>query len=128
MTQSDPNLSPTKRALLALTDLQAKLDAIEQAQHEPIAIIGMGCRFPGGAETPEAFWSLLQQKTDAITEVPGDRWSIQCYHHPDPDHPGTMVSRCGGIVPPLSDVDAPFFRLSPREAMTLDPQQRLMLE
>ena len=120
--------SPAKRALLALKTLQAKLDAIEQANHEPIAVVGMGCRFPGGVETPEAFWTLLQRGTDAITEVPSDRWSMDAYHSTDSDAPGKMASRYGGFAPHLHDFDAPFFRISPREALTLDPQQRLLLE
>lgn len=125
---SDSNLSPTKRALLALKQLQAKLDALDYAQHEPIAIVGMGCRLPGGADSPESFWSMLLQQTDAITEVPGDRWPADAYYSPDPEAPGKMVTRCGGFVPHLYDFDAAFFRLSPREALTLDPQQRLLLE
>ncbi len=125
---SDPDLSPTKRALIALKQLQAKLDTLEAAQHEPIAIVGMSCRFPGGVETPDAFWTLLEQQTDAITEVPGDRWPIEDYYSPDRDAPGKMVSRHGGFVPHLYDFDAPFFRIAPREAIALDPQQRLWLE
>jgi len=124
----DPTLSPTKRALLALKKLQAKVDAMEAAQHEPIAIVGMSCRFPGGADTPTALWQLLQRKTDAIAEVPPDRWPIDDYHHLDPDAPGKMVARCGGFLSSLYDFDAAFFRLSPREALSLDPQQRLALE
>ncbi|MGF1512622.1 MAG: beta-ketoacyl synthase N-terminal-like domain-containing protein [Elainellaceae cyanobacterium] len=125
---SDPTLSPTKRALLALNQLQAKLDALEAAQHEPIAIIGMSCRFPGNVETPDAFRKLLDQQADAITEVPSDRWPMGDYHSADPDAPGKMVSRYGGFVPHLYDFDAPFFRIAPREAIALDPQQRLWLE
>ena len=73
MTRStDPieNLSPVKRALLAVRELQAKLDALEQARREPIAIVGLGCRFPGGADSPEAFWALLRDGVDAVREVP----------------------------------------------------------
>ena len=127
-TNSPDNLSPTKRALLAIQDLQAKLDAIEQARHEPIAIVGMSCRLPGDVETPEAFWTLLERQVDAISEVPGDRWPIDAYHNADLDAPGKMISRYGGFVPHLYDFDAPFFRIAPREAVTLDPQQRLLLE
>lgn len=125
---SDNNLSPTKRALMALKHLQAKLDALEQAQHEPIAIVGMGCRFPGGADDPVAFWRLLQRKADAITEVPKDRWDIERFHSSDLAAPGKMLARQGGFVSNLYDFDAPFFHISPREALTLDPQQRLLLE
>ncbi|MGB3789465.1 MAG: beta-ketoacyl synthase N-terminal-like domain-containing protein [Phormidesmis sp.] len=128
MDPSQSALSPTKRALLALKTLQAKLDALEQAQHEPIAIIGMSCRFPGGANSPAAFWKLLQKKTDAISEVPADRWHNDKYYDSDPSMPGKTVSRSGGFIANLYDFDASFFRISPREAITLDPQQRLALE
>jgi acyl transferase domain-containing protein len=122
------DLSPTKRALLALQQLQAKVDALEAAQREPIAIVGMGCRFPGEVENPSDFWQLLRQQKDAITEIPDDRWDLSKYYHPDPNHPGTMHSRLGGFLPHLLEFDAPFFRIAPREAISLDPQQRLLLE
>lgn len=128
MSSANANLSTTKQALLKIQQLQAKLDALENAKNEPIAIVGMSCRFPGDATSPEAFWNLLEQKTDAITEVPEDRWSIDDYYNSDPNIPGKMISRCGGFVPHLYDFDASFFGISPREAITLDPQQRLLLE
>ena len=121
-------LSPTKRALLALKTLQAKLDMLEHARHEPIAIVGMSCRFPGDVDSPDSFWKLLQRKTDAISEVPTDRWQVDQYHAVEPNAPGKMISRNGGFIPNLYDFDASFFRVSPREAVTLDPQQRLALE
>lgn len=127
-SHSDSSSSTAQRALRALKDLQAKLDAVERARQEPIAIVGTSCRFPGGVETPEAFWTLLERKTDAIGEIPSDRWPVDAFYNADPDRPGTMVSRYGGFVPHLYDFDAPFFRLSPREARALDPQQRLLLE
>ncbi len=122
-----PELSPTKRALLALQQLQAKLTDLEYAQQEPIAIIGMGCRFPG-AENLVAFWQLLQQQQDAITDIPADRWDLAKYCALDPGQPGTMQTQHGGFVPHLFEFDAPFFRIAPREAISLDPQQRLLLE
>ena len=122
------DLSPTKRALLALKKLQAKLDALEQAAREPIAIIGTSCRFPGGADSPAAFWRLLQSKTDAIAPIPSDRWPLDCYYSKDPDEPGKAIASSGGFIPHLYDFDAAFFRISPREAIALDPQQRLALE
>lgn len=128
LPDSPEALSPTKRALLALKQLQARVEELEQAQAEPIAIVGIGCRFPGGVESPADFWELLRQGKDAITEVPGDRWNLDTYYHPDPDHPGTMNTRQGGFVPHLWDFDAAFFRIAPREALSLDPQQRLLLE
>lgn len=121
-------LSPTKRALLALKQMQSKLEALESAKYEPIAIIGMGCRFPGGADSPTAFWQLLYDGVDAIDRIPSDRWNIQDYYDSDPKAPGKMYVREGGFVPNLQNFDAPFFRISPREALSLDPQQRLLLE
>jgi len=123
--QSD--LSSTKRALLALKQLQSKLEACERAQNGPIAIIGMGCRFPGGADGPASFWQLLHG-VDAITEVPKERWDIDAYYDSDPNTPGKMYTRYGGFVPNLYEFDAKFFRIAPREAVSLDPQQRLLLE
>lgn len=128
MSSANTNLSTTKQALLALKQLQAKLDAMEEAKHEPIAIVGTSCRFPGGSNSPEDFWQRLEQKTDAITEVPEDRWSLEAYYSNDPKAPGKMISRHGGFVPRPYDFDASFFHISPREAITLDPQQRLLLE
>jgi acyl transferase domain-containing protein/acyl carrier protein len=93
-----------------------------------IAIIGMGCRLPGGVCSPEAFWGLLRDGIDAISEVPPDRWNVDSYYHPDPDHPGTIVTRYGGFVDGVEQFDAVFFGISPREARQLDPQQRLLLE
>ena len=125
---SPQNLSPTKRALLAIQQLQAKVDKLERASREPIAVVGMSCRFPGGANSPEAFWQLLRSKTDAIAPIPEDRWDRDRYYSPDPDKPGKAIAEQGGFISHLYDFDAAFFRISPREAITLDPQQRLSLE
>src|SRR5688572_20980886 len=119
---------PPKRVALLAVELQARLDARDRAQDEPIAIVGMGCRFPGGAIDPDAFWRLLRDGVDAISEVPRDRWDIDAYYDPDPDAVGKMTSRFGGFVSGIQDFDAPFFGMSPREAAALDPQQRLLLE
>ena len=120
-------LSPKRLALLAM-DLQAKLEAMAQGRTEPIAIIGMGCRFPGGASSPEAFWRLLHDGVDAITEVPPDRWAVDAYYDPDPNAPGKMSTRWGGFVERADLFDAEFFGIAPREAASMDPQQRLLLE
>lgn len=77
--------------------MQAKLEALENRHHEPIAIIGTGCRFPGGVESPEQFWQLLRNGVDAIAPVPQDRWNIDEYYHPNPDIPGTICNRLGGL-------------------------------
>src|SRR6185437_16922900 len=95
---------------------------------EPIAIVGMSCRFPGGANHPESFWKLLRDGTDAITEVPLDRWKIDDYYNPDSSVAGTMYCRHGGFLPDVDRFDPSFFHISPREAASIDPQQRLFLE
>jgi acyl transferase domain-containing protein/NADPH:quinone reductase-like Zn-dependent oxidoreductase/acyl carrier protein len=122
------DLSPTKRALLALEEMQSRLNAVEEARSEPIAIIGMSCRFPGGANDPEAYWRLLIDGTDAITEVPKSRWNADDFYDPDPDAPGKIYTRYGGFIDQVDEFDPGFFDISPREALSLDPQQRLLLE
>jgi len=121
-------LSPLKRALLALEEMQSRLDALERSQSEPIAIIGMACRFPGNADAPDAFWGVLRNGIDAITEIPSDRWDVDAYYHPDPEHPGKMYTRQGGFLREIDRFDPQLFGISPREAVTMDPQQRLLLE
>ncbi len=120
-------LSPKRLALLAM-ELQAKLERVEQEQQEPIAVIGMGCRFPGGANDAESYWRLLRDGVDAIREVPADRWDINAYYDPDPDAPGKMNTRFGGFLDQVDHFDPHFFGISPREAASMDPQQRLLLE
>ena len=112
-------LSPTKQALLALKKMQSKLEALENTQHEPIAVVGMGCRFPG-ANNPAEFWQLLRDGKNAITTTPVQRWDKS-------DENDRAIAR-GGFVPHLKEFDASFFRISPREAVSIDPQQRLLLE
>ena len=121
-------LSPVKRAILELREMRAKLDAMERSRTEAIAVIGMGCRFPGGVNSPEDCWRLLVDGEDAISEVPADRWSADAYYDPDPDAPGKMSSRWGGFLQGVDLFDASFFGIAPREATSVDPQQRLLLE
>src|SRR5712691_593879 len=121
-------LTPVKRALLALEKMQGKLDEVESAKTEPIAIIGMGCRFPGGASNPAAFWQLLRDGVDAVGEVPPDRWDIDALYDQDPAAPGKMYTRWAGFLEGVDQFDPAFFGISPREAATMDPQQRLLLE
>jgi thioester reductase-like protein len=97
-------------------------------QIQPIAIIGIGCRFPGGANDPGTFWKLLSDGVDAIREVPEDRWLLKAFYHPDPARPGKIYSRWGGFLDQIDRFDPHFFGIAPREAAVMDPQQRLLLE
>lgn len=117
-----------KKTLLELRDLKAKLAKSERARTEPIAIIGMACRFPGGADAPAAFWRLLRDGVDATSEVPKDRWDVDVYYDPDPDVPGKISSRRGAFLGEVDGFDPHFFGISPRETASLSPQQRLLLE
>src|SRR2546421_10370843 len=92
------NLSPEKRTLLALRRMQSKIDELERSKTEPIAIIGMSCRFPGGANDPEAYWQLLQNGIDAITEIPAERWDVNAFYDPNPESPDKMTTRSGGFL------------------------------
>ncbi|ELS00843.1 beta-ketoacyl synthase [Xenococcus sp. PCC 7305] len=121
------SLSPTKKALLALKQMQSKLGALEKAQHEPISVVGMGCRFPG-ANNPQEFWQLLANEQDAITQIPAEHWDKDQYYNAQSATPGKICNNYGGFVPHLRSFDASFFRIAPREAASLDPQQRLLLE
>ncbi|NEP47792.1 MAG: SDR family oxidoreductase [Moorea sp. SIO3C2] len=126
--EKEQSLSALQRALIALKDARSKLEKYETQSKEPIAIIGMSCRFPGGVDSPESFWQLLNDGVDAISEVPSNRWNINNYYDPDPDAPGKIATRDGGFLSQIDGFDAPFFCISPREVQSLDPQQRLLLE
>ena len=130
MVSNDPIDYPAKlrAAVAALQKQQEKIAALEARQHEPIAIIGMGCRFPGGADDPDAFWHRLLDGVDAIREVPAARWPVDAFYDENADAPGTMSTRWGGFLDDVDRFDARFFRISPREAVSMDPQQRVLLE
>lgn len=121
------NLSPKRLALLAL-ELNEKLEDINRRRREPIAVVGLACRFPGGADDPDRFWELLRDGRDAIIEVPADRWDARAWYDPNPDAPGRMSVATGGFLQNVDQFEPGFFGISPREALTMDPQQRLLLE
>ena len=119
-------LSPERQALLAMRLRSPGSDATPR--REPLAIVGIGCRFPGGADTPGRFWRLLRDGVDAITPVPPERWDAEALYAADPQTPGKMSTRWGGFLPGLDRFEPSFFGISPRETASLDPQQRLFLE
>jgi acyl transferase domain-containing protein len=115
-------------SLLAIKTLRAQVASFVTAQREPIAVVGIGCRFPPNIDSPESFWTLLESGGDAIGEVPADRWDKDYYYDLNPDVRGKICTRSGGFLQNKDRFDPQFFNISPREAMYMDPQQRLLLE
>ena len=127
-TTDDRQRAQLARALGALKELRSQLDALRQAQAEPIAVVGLGCRYPGDVGDADSYWQLLQDGRDAIGEVPPDRWDVDAYYDADPAASGKISTRYGGFLDRIDEFDPQFFGIAPREAASLDPQQRLLLE
>lgn len=119
--------SPVKQAILELRALRARVNELESERRAPIAVVGIGCRFPG-ASSPGEFWSLLRDGVDAIREIPTQRFDAAALYDPDPDAPGRVATRWAGLLDAVDGFDAEFFGITSREADAMDPQQRLVLE
>src|SRR6478752_6630339 len=117
-------------ALHKIDELSARLEIAEKGDTEPIAVVGMGCRLPGGVNSSEEFWRLLQEGRSGIVRVPAERWDADAFYNEDYTEPGTICTTKGGFITSWQpdQFDAEFFGISPREAAAMDPQQRVLLE
>src|SRR5262245_20251962 len=111
LPERNTTLSPVKQALLALEEMQSKVAAVERSQSEPIAVVGMGCRFPGSKD-PNGLWKVLHDGIDTVTEVPANRWDINEYFDADPEADGKMYTRWGAFIDDVDKFDPHFFGIS----------------
>jgi acyl transferase domain-containing protein/NADPH-dependent curcumin reductase CurA/nucleoside-diphosphate-sugar epimerase/acyl carrier protein len=117
-----------KAALRRIDELESQLASRDRRAAEPLAVVGLACRFPNGANDPEKFWALLRNGIDGVGRIPASRWDADAYFDPDPDAPGKTYARDGGFIDDVDLFDADLFGIAPREAIYMDPQQRILLE